>query len=67
MEEFAVLIDNMGHNIIHLTLEDSAKFENLNGMVASICSHYAVTRFQYQSPDEYRLRGQLRALGLPKS
>ncbi len=60
MEEFTALIDNMGHNIIHLMLEETVKFEGLEDLVASMCSHYKVTNFHYQSPDEHRLRAQPR-------
>ncbi len=67
MEEFTALIDNMGHNIIHLMLEETVKFEGLEDLVASMCSHYKVTNFHYQSPDEHRLRRQLRTLKLPES
>ncbi len=67
MEAFASLIDAMGHNIVHLTLEDTVKCNNLSDLVASLCDHYQVTRFEYQSPDEYRLRQQLRSLEIPDS
>ena len=65
MQAFADEIDASGHNTVHLTLDDTIKHENLAGLIKSVCRQYGVSRFEYQSPDEYRLREQLRNVELP--
>ena len=65
MQAFADEIDASGHNTVHLTLDDTIKHENLSGFIRSVCRQYGVSRFEYQSPDEYRLREQLRNVELP--
>ncbi len=67
MEAFVDLIAARGHSIAHLTLDDTVSFGNISDFVLSICSRHQVTGFEYQSPDEFRLRQQLRSLALPES
>ncbi|GMQ49317.1 cryptochrome/photolyase family protein [Vibrio sp. 10N] len=65
MESFATSLTDLGHQVEHLTLDDSAEFESLDELVALKCRHYGAEQFQYQRPDEWRLLEQLRHLTLP--
>ena len=51
--------------MLHLDLDDSSEFADLPALIGSLCERYRVQRFEYQSPDEYRLQQQLRGLDLP--
>ena len=64
MEQFAIEMDSRGHKVLHLKLDESLKHENLAGLIQSICDQHGITGFEFQSPDEYRLRMQLRQLQL---
>ena len=67
MEAFAASIEADGHHVAHLTLEDTIGFDTLPDLIKSLCRQHGVTRFEYQLPDEYRLRQQLRRMELPQS
>jgi deoxyribodipyrimidine photolyase-related protein len=67
MEAFAASIEADGHHVAHLTLEDTIGFDALPDLITSLCRQHGVTRFEYQLPDEYRLRQQLRRMQLPQS
>jgi len=67
METFAASIDAAGHHVTYLTLDDTISFDTLPDLIESLCRQHGVSRFEYQSPDEYRLRQQLRNPGLPES
>ena len=65
MEHFARALQHAGHNVLHLTLDDTAKDNDLNALLQRLCSDYAVEHLEYQQPDEYRLHQQLKQLSLP--
>jgi len=65
MEVFAKELAANGHHVLHLTLDDTAQFKNLEALVASTVERFVVKSFQYQRPDEYRLFQQLNVLNLP--
>ena len=67
MQAFASSLEADGHRVIHLTLDDTSKFPDLTDLLDSLCETYRVSRFEYQFPDEYRLRQQLRSMKLPES
>jgi deoxyribodipyrimidine photolyase-related protein len=67
MEAFAARIDAAGHHVAYLRLDDTISFASLPDLIKSLCRQYGVSRFEYQSPDEYRLRRQLRNPGLPEA
>ncbi len=67
MEAFAASIEADGHHVAHLTLEDTIGFNTLPDLIKSLCRQHGVTRFEYQLPDEFRLRQQLRRMELPQS
>ncbi|MCL1137874.1 cryptochrome/photolyase family protein [Shewanella pneumatophori] len=69
MQAFANALRNAGHRVLHLTLDDTAKYQDLPALLTGLMSQYQVREFHYQLPDEYRLRQQLslfcRELSIP--
>ncbi|MBR9909665.1 MAG: cryptochrome/photolyase family protein [Gammaproteobacteria bacterium] len=64
METCARELQDAGHHVLHLTLDDTYHFETLDDLITAICQRFSAQKFQYQRPDEYRLRQQLEALKL---
>lgn len=62
MEAFAGELEAKGHQVLHLTLDDTADYSSLPALLKALCKKYQVTSFQYQRPDEHRLLQQLRQL-----
>ncbi|MGI2260948.1 cryptochrome/photolyase family protein [Shewanella sp. GXUN23E] len=62
MANFAVALQQAGHNVRHLTLDDTAAVAGLSELVIDICVEQQITHFEYQRPDEYRLLEQLQHL-----
>ena len=67
MEEFAFALGSRGHDVLYLQLEETLRYDNLAELIGSICLEHNISRFEFQSPDEYRLRHQLRNLELDKA
>lgn len=61
MAQFARALTKAGHQVEYLTLDDTAAFSSLNELLDSLMTKYGIIRFEYQMPDEYRLREQLSA------
>ncbi|SCY10746.1 cryptochrome/photolyase family protein [Desulfoluna spongiiphila] len=59
MEQFADTLRSAGHQMLHLSLDDTAAFSNLPELLTHLLEKHLATQFQYQLPDEYRLREQL--------
>ena len=64
MAEFANQLCHLGHQVLHLTLDDTAEFSDLNMLIAKLCDQYEIEAFEYQHPEEYRLSEQLKSLDL---
>jgi (6-4)DNA photolyase len=64
MEEFAIHLKALGHEVIYLTLDDTEQFSNLPELIESLASQHQIKEFAYQRPDEYRLLTQLRTINL---
>lgn len=64
MESFASALKAAGHQVRHLTLDDTAAFATLSDLIAALCTEHGIVHFAYQQPDEYRLAEQLRQLEL---
>lgn len=62
MEAFSNSLQSRGHKVLHLTLDESAKFESLQQLIEAIISRTGCSSFEYQRPDEYRLLNQLQEL-----
>lgn len=64
MEHFARQKQSEGHQVLHLTLDDTAQFSDLAALIQHYVRAVGATKFEYQRPDEYRLLEQLANLKL---
>ena len=64
MSAFAEQLKSCGHQVLHLTLDDTQDFSDLNSLIIHLAQTYNIDTFEYQQPDEYRLSQQLKALTL---
>ena len=55
MQHFATALKSAGHNVLHLTLDDTADYNDMSALVAHIFEQCCATAFEYQQPDEQRL------------
>ncbi|MGP8308705.1 cryptochrome/photolyase family protein [Vibrio sp. YIC-376] len=62
MAQFATEKQSEGHHVLHLTLDDTQSFENLEQVLKHYVSAVDAIKFEYQRPDEYRLLAQLAKL-----
>lgn len=67
MENFSKELIAGGHHVLHLTLDDTAEFEQIDDLIYSLRQRFSIKEFAYQRPDEYRLLEQLKALEIPES
>lgn len=68
MENFAQALEQAGHQVLHLTLDQTCEHPSLPSLIAALVKQYGITSFEYQRPDEYRLLDQLSAIRAnPKS
>ncbi|BDY04120.1 cryptochrome/photolyase family protein [Ferrimonas sp. YFM] len=65
MEAFARHLKAQGHQVLHLTLDDTQRFDTLPQLLMHHCALHEVSRLQYQTPDEFRLEQQLAQMRLP--
>ncbi|NNC55795.1 MAG: cryptochrome/photolyase family protein, partial [Pseudomonadales bacterium] len=66
MQAFAAELKASGHHVLHLTLDDTAQFDDFPALLVHLCQKYGVERLCYQRADEYRLQQQLSGLKLPQ-
>ena len=59
MSHFANALSQAGHQVLHLTLDDTQDFPDLPSLLAYLLEHFQCQKFCYQRPDEYRLADQL--------
>ena len=59
MSAFAEHLKANGHQVLHLTLDETVEFPDLNTLITHLTHHYSAETFEYQQPDEYRLSQQL--------
>ncbi|MDG9666701.1 cryptochrome/photolyase family protein [Hahella sp. CR1] len=64
MQAFADALRKAGHEVLHLTLDDTQEFADLPALLKHLCERHQVRRFEYQRPDEYRLLQQMERLQL---
>ncbi|WP_299140904.1 cryptochrome/photolyase family protein [uncultured Vibrio sp.] len=67
MGYFAEELTQRGHQVLHLTLDDTAQFNSLDALLQHYTHEFDAKKFEYQRPDEYRLLQQLNQLKLPKA
>ncbi len=60
MQGFADALKKAGHQVMHLTLDDTKKHQDLSTLINAVCAERKADKFEYQRPDEYRLITQLR-------
>ncbi len=58
MESFSTALTKAGHDVIHLTLDDT-EGQTLDDVIIELVRRFNVNQLQYQQPDEYRLAEQL--------
>lgn len=59
MTQFATALESAGHRVMHLTLDDTKPFERIDDLLNHLIAEHHITHFEYQLPDEYRLRSTL--------
>ncbi len=64
MAAFAQHLRAEGHQVLHLTLDETCEYPDLSQLLVSLCNSYNIRHFEYQQPDEYRLSKQLEGLQL---
>ncbi|MFZ3408473.1 cryptochrome/photolyase family protein [Vibrio chagasii] len=67
MGYFAKELTQRGHQVLHLTLDDTAQFKDLDAVLKHYTNEFDAEKFEYQRPDEYRLLEQLNKLKLPNT
>lgn len=67
MAQFARQKQSEGHQVLHLTLDDTAQFSDLAALIQHYVRFVGATKFEYQRPDEYRLLEQLANLKLDQA
>ncbi|MFD2550679.1 cryptochrome/photolyase family protein [Bizionia sediminis] len=60
MREFAKTLENAGHTVVYYKILDNTNTQNLVSNIEAVIKQQAITKFEYQLPDEYRLDKQLK-------
>jgi deoxyribodipyrimidine photolyase-related protein len=61
MRNFAHTLVKQGHEVIYIRLDDAENLQHFDLNLDHIIKTKAITRFEYQLPDEYRLDEQLKS------
>ncbi|WP_260261670.1 cryptochrome/photolyase family protein [Vibrio intestinalis] len=64
MEAFAIALQQEGHHVLHLTLDQSCEYKDLNHLIAAMVNQHSAKYFEYQRPDEFRLFQSMQGLEL---
>lgn len=62
MRAFAGELQDKGHQVRYLTLDDAANRQSISGNIRALAEEYGIRAFEYLLPDEYRLDEELRSL-----
>ena len=62
MESFAARLKSLGHQVLHLSLDETSQYATLDELITALCNQYSASAFEYQRPDEYRLLKNFRSL-----
>jgi deoxyribodipyrimidine photolyase-related protein len=60
MENFAQALKQAGFNVLYLTLDDTKHDQDLPALLTRLAKQHQCHSIEYQYPDEYRLKAQLR-------
>lgn len=64
MEAFAAALAKSGHEVLHLTLDETAQYEDLPSLLQALVKTHGIKQVQYQRADEYRLLRQLQDMNI---
>jgi len=64
MQTFAQSLEQAGHQVLHLTLNDTADTPDVAALLARLAEEHGVKSIEYQRPDEQRLLDSLRNLAI---
>ncbi len=59
MKQFADALTAAGHQVLWLSLDDTAEYQDLPSLLKALIARFNCQVFGYQQPDEYRLHLQL--------
>ena len=62
MENFALALKASGHHVLHLNLDETSDFKTLSELLAALFAQFSCEHFEYQRPDEFRLKQQLESV-----
>jgi len=62
MQKFAETLSANGHQVQHLTLDDTHKTNDVSQLLRQLADKHGVNTIEYQRPDEYRLLEKMRSL-----
>lgn len=65
MQRFAEALTESGHQVLHLTLDQTAEYDSIEQLLLAICQKHQIEHIEFQRPDEIRLLEQLRNLKTP--
>lgn len=60
MRLFGERLQQLGHEVLYISLDDGGNKHSLTEHLQQLIEQFAIQRFEYQLPDEYRLDEQLR-------
>lgn len=64
MANFSKALKKSGHRVLYLRLSDTEKYLNLPKLIETLCKEYHSSHFEYQRPDEYRLKNQMQNISI---
>ncbi len=62
MRAFARELEEDGHAVTYITLDDKQNRQSIEGNVRALIKSHKIARFEYQLPDEYRLDQYLKVM-----
>ena len=60
MRNFAIELEKANHTVLYFNINDARNTQSLVGNLALLIKEHAIEKFEYLSPDEYRLDKQLK-------
>ncbi len=66
MDNFAHALSISNHHVLYLTLDQTHEYPSLEHLIRRVISKASIEKFEYQTPDEYRLKNQIETFELGK-